>query len=543
MPPRESSKVNLDALIRRQDMAGGKPKDVPPGFAFKHSDLLQKGGMTFDVLRKPDFQRSTSSWTPEKVRDMVLAYIEDETVPGIIAWRSPSSDLFVIDGAHRLSSVIAWINNDYGDGEISKAHYGEAQNPVAAQKARDLVNASVGSYKDLTQASDDPDADPKHKANAKKLVFAALSVQELKNVSDAAVAEKSFLKINEQGVVLSETEKWLINARHCPNAIAARAISLKGQGGAYWDRFDDARNKKEISKLSASIHRLLFTPELDTGEIKTGDLPIAGSFYASGSLALIFQLVNFANDVPTKPPANRSEAEKRIPVDTDGSATIRFLKKAERAASLLSNLRTTNYARSLDLHPFVYFYSRQGSHQPTMFLATTHWVCDLDKKGRIPLLAKGGLRSKLEGFMLKHAFLIQPISRRARGEEAAVRRIKEYLDFLVENVAKTSASDLLDRIGKKFRVATTPEPEEEEAIAPGSRIPVHVRNARFIDDDLKNAKRCEICKARIPSRGVSGDHRIDRKQGGPGTRGNLASTHHACNSAKDKIKKLTANTR
>lgn len=541
MPPRESSKVNLDALITRQDMEGGNQKNVPQDFGFKHSDLVKTGGMTYAILRKPDFQRSTSSWTPEKVRDMVIAYIEGETVPGVIVWRSPQSDLFVIDGAHRLSSIIAWINDDYGDGEISKAHYGDVQNPVAAQKARELIETSVGSYKSLILAVNDNKADPKYQANAKKLVFATLPVQELRKVSDAATAEKSFLKINEQGVILSDTEKWLINSRYCPNSIAARAISLKGSGGAYWERFTDAENRNKIAELSASVHKLLFTPDLDIGELKTVDLPIAGSFYSSNALNLIFQFVNFANDVQTKPPANRAEAEKLVPVDTDGAATIRFLKKAQRVASLLSNLRTSSYAHSLDLHPFVYFYSHQGHHQPTMFLATAFWLRELDKNKKIPELAKDGLREKLEQFLLDHSFLIQAISRRARGEEKAVRRLKQYLDFLVENISKTTSSDLLEQIGKRFRVPTIPEPDEdEEPTLPGSRIPVHVKNSMFIEQELNKAERCELCKGRIPARGLSRDHRVDRKHGGAGSKDNAAPTHHACNSAKDKIKKFSA---
>jgi len=517
-------------------MEGGVQKNVPHDFGFKHSDLVQKGGMTYAISRKPDFQRSTSSWTPEKVRDMVVAYIEGETVRGVIVWRSQQSDLFVIDGAHRLSSIIAWINDDYGDGDISKAHYGEPQNPLAAQKARDLIKTSVGSYTNLIEAVTDSTANPKHQENAKKLVFATLPVQELKKVSDAATAEKSFLKINEQGVIVSDTEKWLINSRYCPNSIAARAISLKGAGGAYWERFKDTKNKDEISKLSGSVHKLLFSPELDAGELKTVDLPIAGSFTSSNALNLIFQFVNFANDVQSRPPANRAEAEKLIPRDADGAATIRFLKKTKRIASLLSNLRTSSYAHSLDLHPFVYFYSHQGNHQPTMFLATAYWLRELDKRKKIPELAKDGLRGRVEDFLLENAFLVQTISRRARGEEKAVRRLKEFLVFLAENISKTTSGDLLEQVGKHFRVATIPEPEEEEEpTAPGSRIPIHVRNSMFIDQELNNAQKCELCTARIPPRGLSRDHRKDRKQGGTGTKANAAPTHHACNSAKDKI--------
>jgi hypothetical protein len=541
MAARESAKVNLDALIVRQDMEGGEAKSIPKEFSFGHDQLIYEKGWTQDILRKPDFQRSTSWWTPEKVKDMVVAYVEGETVPSLIVWRSPQNYLFVIDGAHRLSSVIAWINDDYGDGDISKAHYGESQNGSAAQKTRDLIKTSVGSYKDLINAVNNDDADPIHKANSKKLFFAGIPTQALEKAADAASAERSFLKINQQGVVLSPTEKWLIHARFCPNSMAARAISLQGKGGAYWERFDSAENKKKIAKLGGSVFKFLFTPDLDTGELKTVDLPIAGAYTADNALGLIFQFVNFANDVPTKAPNSRAEAETVVPIDSDGTRTIQFLKRAERAASLMSNLRKTNLSRSADLHPFVYFYSHQGNHQPTMFLATAFWLCGLDRAKKLPLLAKNGLRGRLENFLLANSFLVPSISRKARGEEKAVRQIKRYLDFVFEKLsANTPKAKLLSLIEKEFKVVTIPEPEDDGPTTPGSQIPIHVKNSLFIEHELGTARRCHVCKARIPARALSSDHRKKREHGGAGTKTNVGPTHHACNSAKDKIKKLEA---
>lgn len=540
MASRESAKLNLDALIARQDMESGEPQKLPREMSFRHLELIRESGITFALLRKPDFQRSTSSWSPEKVKDMVVAYLEGETVPGVIVWRAPSNELFVIDGGHRLSSVIAWINDDYGDGDISKEHYGESQNQAAAEKTSKLIEDSVGSYADVSTAlsKTNVNASQKHKDNAAKLTYASLKVQELEKESDAAAAEKAFIKINQQGVVLSDTEKWLIHARYCPNAIAARAISLKGTGGAYWDRFQSLENKTKISELGASIYNLLFTPDLDTGELKTVDLPIAGSYTASNSLALIFQFVNFANDVPTRPPASRADAENTVGVDLDGGRTVNFLKKAHNVATLMSNLRKTTYARSADLHPFVYFYSRQGNHQPTMFLATAYWLREMDKAKKLPLLAVKKLRERLEDFLLENAFLIPSISRKVRGEERAVRRLKDYLHFLFEKMSENPpAADLLRLVGDKFKVLTTPEPNEGEP-GPGSRISIDVKNSLFIEHELKTAQRCEICGARIPARALSRDHRIDLKHDGTGAKANAAPSHHACNSAKDKIKKL-----
>ncbi len=367
MSPRESSKVNLDALIVRQDMAEGEPKPVPKNYGFGYQELIA-GSLTQTVLRKPDFQRETASWTPEKVRDMVVAYVNGETIPAIIVWRSPHSDLFVIDGAHRLSSVIAWINDDYGDGEISKKYFGEPQSPTTAQKTRDLVEAAVGNFK---RALDSPK--PKTKATdldrqtAKNLPYAALPIQELKG-ADVEAAERSFFKINEQGVALTPTEKWMLHSRNCANSIAARAISQRGLGNAYWNQFEE-KKQAAISKLAKEVYALLFSPALEGGTLKTTDVPIAGPFYSTNALNLIFQFVNIANDVRDKVPKTREEAESIVPKDVNGDGTIFYLQRARKLASLLSNLPKTSYAHSMDLHPFVYFYSADAKHQPTIFLS------------------------------------------------------------------------------------------------------------------------------------------------------------------------------
>ena len=65
----------------------------------------------------------------------------------------------MIDGAHRLSALIAWVHDDYGDGEVSRRFF---QNDLpdeqmrAARKTRELVNSQVGSYQDHKIAIDYP---------------------------------------------------------------------------------------------------------------------------------------------------------------------------------------------------------------------------------------------------------------------------------------------------------------------------------------------------------------------------------------------------
>ena len=117
------TKVNLDALIRREDFEveeninPGKKKETISIEDFKPDSFF------FPNLRKPDFQRETNEWDAKKIAEFIYSFLTGDLIPAIILWRSTSGYLFAIDGSHRLSSLFAWINDDYGDGKISKLFY------------------------------------------------------------------------------------------------------------------------------------------------------------------------------------------------------------------------------------------------------------------------------------------------------------------------------------------------------------------------------------------------------------------------------------
>ncbi len=118
------SKVNLDALIPREDF---DIKDTNQGVGTRKDTIsindLRRGEFFFSVLRKPDFQRETNEWDSNKICDFIESFLEGDLIPAVILWRSASSYIFVIDGSHRLSALAAWINDHYGDGDISKQFY------------------------------------------------------------------------------------------------------------------------------------------------------------------------------------------------------------------------------------------------------------------------------------------------------------------------------------------------------------------------------------------------------------------------------------
>ena len=55
--------VNLDALIQRADLAA--PGEMGEDISAMSIMGLEPRGLLYPALRKPDFQRETSNWTPD----------------------------------------------------------------------------------------------------------------------------------------------------------------------------------------------------------------------------------------------------------------------------------------------------------------------------------------------------------------------------------------------------------------------------------------------------------------------------------------------
>lgn len=118
--------VTLDALITREDFEITSKHGSDANNRNKATlsiEDLKYDSFFFSALRKPIFQRETNEWEPEKVCGMIESFVKGDLIPAIILWRNQSGYIFVIDGAHRLSSLGAWINDDYGDNNISLKYY------------------------------------------------------------------------------------------------------------------------------------------------------------------------------------------------------------------------------------------------------------------------------------------------------------------------------------------------------------------------------------------------------------------------------------
>lgn len=153
MAYKKQKNVNIDALIAREDFEAA---DETTNTASKIStlsvnDLKEGSGLFLASVRKPDFQRETADWDIDKIVRFIKSFVDGEFIPAVILWRSQAGLIFVIDGSHRLSSLIAWVNDDYGDGQFSlEAFDGEIpdEQRQIARKARETINSQIGPYSD-----------------------------------------------------------------------------------------------------------------------------------------------------------------------------------------------------------------------------------------------------------------------------------------------------------------------------------------------------------------------------------------------------------
>ncbi|MHB8085458.1 MAG: HNH endonuclease family protein [Dehalococcoidia bacterium] len=505
--------VNLDALIPREDFAVlTEQANSQPIQTIQIRDL-ERDTFFYSAVRKPDFQRETNEWGIARISDFVKSFLDGDLIPAIILWQG-GGNIFVIDGSHRLSSLASWVQDDYGDGLVSRLFYNSVIPPEqakAADKTRHLVKQLVGSYQDHKDAIVHPDQFPSEVvARARRLASLALQLQWVKG--DASKAEASFFKINQQAVPIDKTELLLLQSRNKPNSLAARAIIRSGTGHKYWSRFDDAV-QAEIEDLARAINELLFTPELRS-PIKTLDLPVAGRGYSSQTLPLVFDLVNLCNNVATK----------KIVDDPNGAETIIYLKNCHRILNRITGVHPS----SLGLHPIVYFYSGTGRYQPTSFFAMVSLMKELDENNQLRDFTSA--RRKFEDFLLLYKILpLQVVYKYGSGMKGYLPTQALFAYVLKNFINGKDENQIVANLVKDKRFSYLQPQDVSGAESQPSNFSSETKSAVFLRDALKDPLRCAICGGLIHFNSISIDHIQRRQDGGLGTVDNAQLTHPYCN--------------
>jgi hypothetical protein len=511
------AKVNLDALIPREDFE--VEENINPGKKKETISIedLKPDSFFFSNVRKPDFQRETNEWNDKKVSEFLLSFLNGDLIPAIILWRSTSGYLFVIDGSHRLSVLSAWINNDYGDGKISKLFYDglvpDEQIKIAEQ-TRKIISKNIGSYEDYKLALTHPDkVTPDIEKRAKNLAALAIQLQWVEG--DSSTAENSFFKINQQAAPINQTELKLLKSRKQPNSIAARAIIRSGKGHKYWSNFEKAK-QIEIQEISKEINTILFDPKLQT-PIKTLDIPIGGKVYSAQALPLIHEFVNVVS--------GKVENSKQITNDdSTGDETINVLKKVRKIAWRINS----NHPSSLGLHPVAYFYSQDGRHKVASFFAIVDLIMDLDKRNKINDFIR--VRAKFEILIQKYDYLVQQINRRHRSVQSSYKYISSFFNKNIELLNKgKNIDESITQIIKEDSFNYLTLMTEKEITTNQKDFSSAKKSAIYIRDVIQNAPVCKICQGLIHRNSISIDHIQRKKDGGVAEIDNAQLTHPYCN--------------
>lgn len=513
------SKVNLDALIQREDFEFIDETSISN--SSRNITTLsirdfEESSFFFSALRKPDFQRETSEWDSSKICEFIKSFLEGELIPAIILWRNAGSYTFVIDGSHRTSSLAAWINDDYGDGHISRNFYEGnilKDQKAIAEETRKQVNKEVGAFKQYQLTIKYPDGvDSDIKRRARNLAALAIQVQWVEG--DTSKAEASYFKINQQAAPIDKTEIKLIQARRKSNGVATRAILKSGKGHKYWSEFS-AENQSSIQSLAIEINNILFQPGLQT-PIKTLDLPIAGKPYSTNTLSLIMDFVNIANNV-----------NKILDDDISGKQTISFLKKCKRIAQRINSIEPF----SLGLHPAVYFYAQNGRHKVASLYAITALIIEFENSHNGSLFKEfTQVRENFEYLLIKYDYLVQQIIRKYRGVLAAYIHIKNYYLLIIKELYNnTPKEEVINKIISEYSFNYLAILSNTSKDNNSQNFSKETKSSIFIKEALINAPKCRICGGYLHTNSISIDHIVRKADGGLGNIENGQLAHPYCN--------------
>lgn len=505
--------VNLDALIPREDFEFSPTEDTPsaqtPAVSISE---LESTRLFYNSLRKPDFQRETTEWSPQRVVDLIKTFAEGDLIPGVILWKNRGL-IFVVDGAHRLSALAAWVQNDYGDGERSLRFFEndipEDQREIA-QKTRELVRKQIGTYQEHVAAGSHPRVDrPEITERARTIASRGIELQWVRG--NAAKAQESFIRINQKAVQITPQELELIENRKLPNVIAARALLRRATGHPYWSAFS-GQTQERIKKLATDTHDLMFSPQAKLSG-RSIELPAGGPIYAGTALRMVYDFINLCVSQPTKD------------ADQDGHNTIEYLTKSRRVMRLL----LSNDPSSLGLHPAVYFYSWTGKQQAIQFLTVANLVIDLERAGKLRQFTD--IRSRFEDFLIANRPLLQQVVRKFGSKSSGSTNLRAYYDAVIESLENGvdvgKIPEHLRTVDGLFYLA--PDESLMHEGRPGRRFSSQVKAGATLRELVKTAVRCAICNGLVPHQAMSVDHKQRVADGGSSGAHNAQITHPFCN--------------
>ncbi len=553
----ESLRVHLDHLIPRQSVryiylphnASNNPLETAPGGQedrnLRYEDIKRQDGW-FKQIRKPDFQRETNAWTPTDCIDFLDSVVNGRIIPSIILWNSPENSFtYVLDGAHRLSVLRAWMSDDWGDkaGDYY-ARRNDTEIKKVAQITRELVQKQIGLFIDFQTAHieytelGDQGKIQKKEMGQKRFSQASFYQRVMGGLNTLAVqwekgnyesAEQSFLRINRKGQALDPWEATLIEHRRGSYARSIMCIANGGEPGHYWPtptEEDEEANQKSVKKKidsfsdkAKNIYKKLFVPPYELPIISlTVPLMVAPEYFQKHKYLLeIIPLL-----VDREVVSNDKQVIDRLKVDDTAPPQL-IIDNADKTLTKLDKglehlITFSNNSTSLSIVPLFYWYNHKGQFARGLLYGFLYWLLAGTKEEIVDRkLIFSGNRERFEDILFYLKPDISTIQARGGAGLKATRRAAEFyqatLKLLHENPQlQPGSEDLYSRVLDELAdYASIPKrktnPKRSRAFSSSDKSQINIREL-FESGSI----RCHICGGVVnllQPRGIQYDHKID----------------------------------
>ena len=588
-----SQSVYLDHLIEReaflykstQDLSNAKPNSTPRVSLLQLIRSSSERGGFRRQLRKPDFQRATWAWSPTQCVDLMDSLLKNSVVPSVILWSSPDQFIYVLDGGHRISVLLGYLNDDWGDKDLRLLNPSQIEQVKrTAAEVRDLLRRKgIASFKEH-QAADDlywqlVDAQPGPEKNDAEVrarmgdrdwnlatTFRSWNVEDVGfsiqwvtgNYNDA---EESFLRINSSGTNLSDWEITLVRYRQSSFARLVTSLAYPEFIRRYWPLTNGGneplspqaqKNAETIPEHCNQISQLLWEPR-DAGPgsrlrpllVASSSIPESQPFYV-GELLTVIQGQQ-GQPAQTLALMRNSRSQNPEQILSDGyNLSLKILEA-------LNHLRgRTVY--SLGIVSAAYFYNPEGIPVRSLFYGFLFWItygtkAEIQQRKEMFCAFRGQFEAKL----LKHkSDIINRISRRigsggevtfqtARYFQGLLELILEHRTDLESEKFDRAHANLLEGFGKNSTKTDTEKAGAANVVA--SRVASPRQRSRIaLEQEFDNMPVCGICGGRLPTddpqAALQFDHKVRHSAGGATSDVNLRRTHAFCNHRRDEIERM-----
>lgn len=563
----ESKVVHLDHLIKRQSIRFySKEEAILNSISsqrlsdsnIRYNDITSQW---FDNIRKPDFQRETNAWNPNQCCEFIESVFMARIIPSIILWKNEENGLvYVLDGAHRLSIIRAWMTDDYGDKNI--AYYERRDTDtikLVAKETRDLINIKIGSYEDfkasykILQKKIDEGKAPKIEMQEKSFrqaTFysdiisgnAALFAQWEKGNYESA--EQSFLRINRQGQPLNPAESTLIEYRKGSYSRVIMHIANAGEEGYYWPKDNISTDQilivNSFNEIAKNIYERLFVPTF-TLPIKDLSVPllVAPAYFQKHNYLMELIPLLVWNNISDE----QSQQIEFLSRDYQGESTVviynaeSILKTIDNKLSHLTSFN--NDAKSLSMVPLFYWYNERGQFTRSLFYSWVYWLFQGSEENIFQ--RKLIYTSNRENIELIFFHFKKEITAYAANSGAGLKAVKnlaiffeKLINYFHERRTETIKFDQLEiAISTFLNIRRLYKNIKRD----GRTNTMRDKTQSNINELFNSSIKCGICGGIVDLKfgGIQYDHVVKYKHSKETDPENLRPTHPFCNNNRDKI--------